>query len=603
VEGGISASPHQEVSFKQPLADPLERLNRSTGYLNHGIMLGIVDPTSRVYRTVLPRPVRKGIDNAGENLAYPVRLVNNLLQGQIEGAGVETKRFAVNTTVGLVGLFDPATSWGIGSSKEDTGLTLGKWGWNPHAYLTLPLFGPSSDRNLVGRLGDWVLDPATYLLFAGPVFSYNRLADDIIPYKQFTSSQYDPYALSRDLWALTRKELEGEGPSPETGDAAVQTLQVALARINDERFPSRGKKRKVPIASTGEELPYTLWLQRDPAHVVYILPGLGGHREESLVLAFAEEAFNSGFSVVAISSVMNWEFMKYASTAPVPGYSPVDVRDVSEALESIHRRLLSAYSGRVTGRSVMGFSLGAFHTLLLAAGDSGQNPAQPGFDRYVAVNPPVDLLFGVNQLDSFYNAPLSWPVSVREEKMEQAQVRSVQLATQKEDFSGSLPLSSVEAKYIIGLWYRLSLRDVIHASQRRHNMGVLRSKLGGFNRKEAYEEIIQYSYTEYFESFVWPYVRSAAPDQSSYDAIRSTADLKSWSQNLAGNPKVRIFTNENDFLLSPEDLAWLRITFPEDRIQIGPDGGHLGNLYEEEVQVRIVGLLSSGGLPSSLSAN
>ncbi|MCA9450220.1 MAG: VacJ family lipoprotein, partial [Candidatus Omnitrophica bacterium] len=91
----------EEVPFPSPLSDPIEPFNRTMGYVNHGFMMGIINPTAYVYRFVIPRPVRKCVNNAGENLAYPVRLVNNLLQAQGTGAWEETKRFGVNTTVGV----------------------------------------------------------------------------------------------------------------------------------------------------------------------------------------------------------------------------------------------------------------------------------------------------------------------------------------------------------------------------------------------------------------------------------------------------------------------------------------------------------------------
>ena len=93
--------------------DPLEPVNRAFSGFNHVLMVAIVAPIGWVYRTVFPSPVRTGVDNAFDNLYYPVRLVGNLLQGKFSESWHETERFAVNTTVGVLGLWDPATSWGI----------------------------------------------------------------------------------------------------------------------------------------------------------------------------------------------------------------------------------------------------------------------------------------------------------------------------------------------------------------------------------------------------------------------------------------------------------------------------------------------------------
>ena len=91
--------------------------------------------------------MRNRITDAGHNLTFPVRLVNNALQGKWQGAWEETERFGVNSTVGLGGLFDPATHWKIGRSDEDFGQTLGHWGCGPGFYLMLPILGPSNGRD------------------------------------------------------------------------------------------------------------------------------------------------------------------------------------------------------------------------------------------------------------------------------------------------------------------------------------------------------------------------------------------------------------------------------------------------------------------------
>jgi ABC-type transporter lipoprotein component MlaA/pimeloyl-ACP methyl ester carboxylesterase len=589
-EGGRAPSREPDLTYETPLADPIEPVNRSIGFINHGFMMGIINPTSWVYRLILPKPVRKCVNNAGENLAYPVRLVNNLLQGQFTGAGVETERFAVNTTVGVAGLFDPASHWEIGSYETDTGKTFGKWGWNSHLYLMLPFLGPSSERDAVGKVGDTLLNPATYLFPASFVFTYNRLSDEVLDYKIFTASEYDPYALSRDLWFYSRLDAEGAaGPAEAEDYSAIQTLDVVRLKNKKYKFPTWRKDKKVFISSTGEKLPYSLWLQRNPAPVVFILPGLAGHRLESSAMVLAESAYNEGFSAVTISSAFNWEFMQSASTSPVPGYAPRDVSDINEALAAVSRDLHERYPGRFTGSALMGVSMGAFHTLLLAAsegkakGDSGLQ-----FDRYIAINPPVDLMYGMQRLDAFFNAPLAWPPDEREARMKEALRKGVQLARDDHKPRTEPIFSSSEAQFLIGLRYRLSLRDIIHSSQRRNNMGVIRASLGTFNRGEAYDEIAQYSFLRYFESFVVPSIQTRKRGGVDREQVRRAGDLKSFQDGLGSNPKIRVFTNENDFLLSAEDRTWLKETFADGRSDISPKGGHLGNLYQPETQARIM---------------
>jgi ABC-type transporter lipoprotein component MlaA len=584
---------HAAVTYGPPINDPFEPVNRGIGYMNHGIMIGVIDPTAFVYRLIIPKPARKCVNNAGYNLAYPGRLVNNLLQAQWSGAGVETGRFLVNSTAGVAGLFDPATRWGIGSSEEDTGLTFRKWGWESQAYLMLPLFGPSSERDALGRIGDSLMNPATYLFPASPIFTYNRLTDDIIPYKQLTSTTYDPYVLSRDLWAFSR--LEEDEPPPgaaSDGDSALDTLKAARVAPQDTNFHRRAKHRKVLLPTTGEKLPYSLWLQKKPAPVLYLLPGLAGHREGSMVVALAELAFNAGYTVCTISSPMNWEFIRLASTAQVPGYPPIDSRDVFSAIDAIHQDLLGRYGARITGRVLMGMSLGAFHTLVIADAEQGGKDPRIHFDLYVALNPPVDLLYGMKQLDSFLQAPLKWPAAERQDRMEEALVKGASLAVAQGDEKKPVPgFEADEAKYLIGLLYRLSLRDCIHASQRHHHMGVIESSLGTMNRDDAYEEIGRYSYMAYYDQFVLPFLRSRQTRDLDTRRVAAECDLKQRSPGLRSNPKIRVLANRNDFLLKSEDLDWLEGTFSGGHCIVCPQGGHMGNLAEPEVQGRIAHFL------------
>ncbi len=579
------AHPQEDLPMVVPLRDPIEPVNRTLGFLNHGIMIGVIDPTSRLYRLVIPRPVRDSVNRFSTNLTYPGRLVNNALQWQWEGAWTETKRFGVNTTVGVLGLFDPATDWDIGKSEEDTGLTFGEWGWKNQMYLMLPLFGPSSERDTLGKVGDTLMNPATYLFPASPILTYNRLSDDIIPYKQLTSSEYDPYAISRDLWSLTRwEEVEGPMP-PREDDGAVQTLGAIDFGLDDPNFYMRQRKRKVLVPATGEKLPYSFWLRRESARVVYILPGLGGHRLDVFSVAMAERLYNAGFSVVTLSSSMNWEFMAKGSAAEVPGYTPIDVPQILNALDLIHADLSARYPERVGSRSLLGISLGAFHTLIIAAAEEREEGRRPRFERYIAINPPVDLIHGIRQLDSYYNAPLAWPASDREERINLALQKGVILAKTKKGEEAPVRFTSQEAQFLIGLRYRLNLRDIIHSSERRNHLGVIQSKLGLMNRRAAYEEISAYSFTQFFERFVIPYLNSLGKGQIDMRRIRQASDLKSRGDALASNSRVRVLTNRNDFLLTANDVNWLEDTFKQgDRLMVFRSGGHLGNLPSAQVQ-------------------
>ena len=146
-----------ELSKKSKLIkDCFEPLNRATFALNQGLDKVIFKPVAKAYR-VLPSPVRSGTSNALDNLSSLVTIPNNILQGDFAKAGVNTGRFLINTTIGIVGIFDVAEKMGFPEyEKEDYGQTLGALGVGPGCYLVLPVLGPSTVRDTVGSLANVV---------------------------------------------------------------------------------------------------------------------------------------------------------------------------------------------------------------------------------------------------------------------------------------------------------------------------------------------------------------------------------------------------------------------------------------------------------------
>jgi len=127
---------------------PFHKLNRFTYKINDVLDKIILKPASDVYVKVIPKPIRKGLGNFFDNVGYGNVIVNDLLQGHFKQALGGTARMAINTTVGVAGVFDVATKWNIPAHQNDFGITLGKWGAGPGPYLVLPLLGPSTFRDV-----------------------------------------------------------------------------------------------------------------------------------------------------------------------------------------------------------------------------------------------------------------------------------------------------------------------------------------------------------------------------------------------------------------------------------------------------------------------
>jgi pimeloyl-ACP methyl ester carboxylesterase len=289
--------------------------------------------------------------------------------------------------------------------------------------------------------------------------------------------------------------------------------------------------------------------------------------------------------------------MEHASTAAMPAYLPVDGHDLRVALTEIDRKLRALYPDRLGGKALMGYSMGAFDSLYVAA-TARTNPGPLiTFDRYVAINPPVRLYHGASKLDDFYQAPLAWPEAGRTVNIENTFLKVAALSKNKLTPQTSLPFSAIESKFLIGLAFRFSLRDIIYSSQRRHSQGILQEPIANFRREPVYEEILQYSYEDYLQKFAVPYYQARGLGSSAAGALEKADDLRTYEASLRGDPSVRVIVNQNDFLLADEDLAWLRATFSAECLTVFPQGGHLGNLSNPAVQKSILEALA--GLKSS----
>ena len=590
--------------------DPIEPVNRIVYAFNKGLMTGAVKPTAKVYRLIVAKPVRTGIENFGKNITFPGRLINNLLQGKWAGARDETYRFGCNTTVGAAGFIDVGSKWNIPKSDADFGQTFGQWGWKPACYIMLPIFGPSNERDTVGLAADTAANPLTYvapypastpvaLTYVSPYtyisygIIYNNLSDIVNDYVRVAQSEMDAYSELQYAWTFVREnwvadfQVQGK-PDP----ASLKTLESVFFTFKDPEFPGRGKTRSVLIPATGRNLKFTFWLQPGKAPVVYIIPGLGSHRLAAPTQALAELIYQKGFSAVCVSSTFNFEFMEHASTADMPAYMPVDVHDLHVALTEITHRLEKLYPERLGAKALMGYSMGAFESLFVAATELTNETPLIKFDRYVAINTPVRLLYGISKLDEYFQAPLAWPAGERADNLENTFLKVAALSKDSLTPQTSLPFSGIESKFLIGMTFRFILRDAIFSSQQRNNQGVLDHPIRKLRRAPVYGEILQYSYHDYLEKFLIPYYWGRGIDLGTPEALENASSLRTYAAGLQSNHKIRLIVNQDDFLLPEEDLAWLKTTFPEDQLTIFAQGGHLGNLSHPAVQKAILRALA-----------
>jgi phospholipid-binding lipoprotein MlaA len=201
-------------------SDPWEGLNRNLFAVHEGVDQAVLEPVARGYRAITPRPVRQGVLNFLRNLRAPVIFANDVLQGEVERAATTAVRFGVNTTVGIAGVFDPATSMGLERHDEDFGQTLAVWGVDSGPYIFVPLFGPTNVRDGAGRIVDIAFDPLTWAEFdevddvrlgrtlVGGIASRELVLETVDDIRR---DSVDPYVTIRTSYGLLRESAIQNG--------------------------------------------------------------------------------------------------------------------------------------------------------------------------------------------------------------------------------------------------------------------------------------------------------------------------------------------------------------------------------------------------------
>jgi phospholipid-binding lipoprotein MlaA len=205
----------------QKTTDPLERLNRTVFVFNDGLYTYALRPFAHGYAFIVPLPVRTGIKNFFDNVEYPVRFINCVLQGKLTRSAQETGKFVINSTAGVGGLIRVSDhiSGLADVPAEDFGQTLAVWGFPSGPYLVIPVLGPSDFRDAVGLAGDFVMSPLNWHTIGlihyeyisdalgialGAVHYVNALPQSIKTYDEMKSAAVDPYIALRDAFLSYR---------------------------------------------------------------------------------------------------------------------------------------------------------------------------------------------------------------------------------------------------------------------------------------------------------------------------------------------------------------------------------------------------------------
>jgi phospholipid-binding lipoprotein MlaA len=232
--------------------DPFERVNRVLFYIHGAFDFLLIRPAAIGYKRITPRPIRTGLRNAISNIGEPAIAINDAFQGHGKKAGRTLTRFVGNSTFGVGGFFDVATPAGLPHHNNDFGITLARYGAKTGPYLFVPLLGPMTVRDGVGKLIDLGLDPLTYYRFSGSntlaisrtlVGGLDERAQEDKNIKVVVASSTDVYASIRSYF------LQGRQAQITGGKLDIQTLP-------DFGDPSETPNSKTP-AETAPATPLT----------------------------------------------------------------------------------------------------------------------------------------------------------------------------------------------------------------------------------------------------------------------------------------------------------------------------------------------------------
>ena len=214
--GGCAAPEATETADATSVSDPLEGMNRFFFDINQRVDRNAGKPVAAAYKEDVPQRVRGSLHNVLDNLGGPVNVANDLLEIQFENAGIAAGRFIVNTTVGVVGIFDVATGWGMPERNRDFGETMGTYGVPPGPYLVLPLRGSTDVRDFAGNYLDGFVTPLHFVRYDGSNYvglmkstlgSMDNRSANLVTYEDIERASVDYYSTMRTLYTERRARL------------------------------------------------------------------------------------------------------------------------------------------------------------------------------------------------------------------------------------------------------------------------------------------------------------------------------------------------------------------------------------------------------------
>ncbi|MDD3237027.1 MAG: MlaA family lipoprotein [Candidatus Gastranaerophilales bacterium] len=600
--------------------DKFENYNRKMYQFNTNINKFILKPINIVWASIMPKYGIERIKNVYTNIEYPKRAVSCLLQKDFSGVKDETYRFLLNSTIGLGGLYDPAKSkFKIEPQQDSMEQVLSKCKIPQGPYIVLPCVPPSNVRGYVGKVLDYALTPSTYTFGLVPMivkagFMANRTTCAQSLLSGLEGNFADPYDIAKKLSGidnyiknenLDKKEVIGqivEGqsipksepfeneliePDMKLADYAPQNPIVDSLRTSffesdvkksmwsdmsvwNQSFNKKVKYDSVKLYEGKTPYKFRYILQKDksaPIAVFYPSIGEGASSHHSVV--FAKMFYDLGYSVVIQGSAFQWEFVKSSPTDYRPGNPYKDAQLVRLVTNEIFNKLTKENNITPKDKIIVGTSFGAMTTLFVGAQEHEKDTL--GVTKYIAISPPIDLLFAMKELDK--NAA-EWNINDENVKERAAIVASKIMQVTKamtdndpNNDPKELPFTTEEGKFTIDFIMKQKLSDVIYTIENEN-----RSK-----KTAIYNKINDMNFNDYLQN----YLVSSLEDKNT--PLEKQLHMSSISDFLTKSNNYKIYEAKNDYFTSVDQISWLKDITGEKTV-ILENGSHLGYLYRNEFQ-------------------
>lgn len=624
--------PVYKLSTELGGADPIEPFNRAMYDTNEFILRWGYRPLGYVWGTIFPRCVITGFNNFTDNLGFTVRMFSCLFQAKFLGSAIELGRFGLNTTVGILGFFEVAEPhFGLERQDEDFGQVFACWGFGPGCYLFLPIYGPTNIRDGVGAIFDYALDPKSYF-YGGQAFTgFNRLAANYGDFDLLQRSYVDGYELLRDLSLQQRYIQVNDYKYAATGDSepdapADGCKDIYALRFSDDKvvtladygmgtaaqdslryfwfgersetiwpylspwnsdFSRNGEVRSLELIDGRPDLDYKYYRVKESAEntpLVVVLTGIGGHYSAAAATALAQMAHDCGYPAAVFTNTLNAQFLTAATPDYCGGYTPQDAEELAFAVNRAIEDLIENKDINPESVILVGYSLGAIQAMFIT--ENFEHKLGLPVKGVIAINPPVDPVYAVEQVDSMMKIAEGWSA-------EEAQKKIADAMALYSSSSGIMAIDSMDAETAaaaIGVAFRQTLRDAIFTAQRYRGIPELKTPYEWGNRYPLYLEINQLDFNWYMNNVLLPSYRARYKNPGlELEDLQAKSTMRAIGDKLAVDDRIHVFHSRNDFLVSYEDAEFLENTFGE-RLIVFDRGGHLGALYLPAVQSYILEL-------------